>query len=218
MDWIWSFIDLFQHLDLRLDTFIHHYGIWTYLVLFLIIFCETGLVVTPFLPGDSLLLIAGTLAGDGSIDIRLLLPLLAAAAILGNSLNYGIGYLIGPSIFHFEKSKLFKHENLVRTHRFYEKYGAVTILVSRFIPVVRAFAPFVAGIGRMDFRKFSLFNTMGGIGWISVFILLGYFFGKIRVIRENSTLTMVGLLVITLILLPFIIRQVSKLMHHHTEK
>ena len=214
MDWFWSFVDVLQNIDQRLDLFIQFYGVWSYLILFLIIFCETGLVIAPFLPGDSLLLVTGALAASGPLDLQTLLLLLIAAAVLGSTLNYGIGYLIGPKIFHYEKSRFFNHENLIKTNRFYKKYGAVTILISMFIPVIRTFAPFVAGIGRMSFGKFMLFNILGGAAWITVFLLIGFFFGRIPIVRDNSVFMMIVILLITVILLPFIIRSVRKIIHN----
>src|SRR5260370_28053738 len=173
-------IDLFLHLDRHLNHYAEVLGGWLYLVLFLIIFCETGLVVTPILPGDSLLFAVGALAAtDGSpLRLEVLIVLLMAAAILGDAVNYFIGYIVGPRVFTSERSWIFNKKHLVRTQHFYEKYGGKTIILARFIPIIRTFAPFVAGIGRMEYRRFFRFNVVGGTAWVLIFLLSGYWLGE----------------------------------------
>jgi len=173
-------IDLFLHLDRQLNNYAEVLGAWLYVILFLIVFCETGLVVTPILPGDSLLFAAGALAAtDGSpIRLELLILLLISAAILGDAVNYFLGYWVGPRVFTSEQSWLFNKKHLIRTQFFYERYGGKTIILARFIPIIRTFAPFVAGIGRMRYRRFLLFNAVGGAGWVLIFLLSGYWLGE----------------------------------------
>jgi membrane-associated protein len=199
MELLNSFIEIVLHLDKYLDIVIRNYGTWTYVLLFLIIFCETGLVVTPFLPGDSLLFAVGTFAALGSIDIRWLVVLLSLAAILGDNVNYWIGYFTGPRVFSREKSRFLNKEYLDRTHRFYEKYGGKTIVIARFIPIIRTFAPFVAGIGRMTYRRFTLYNIVGGIAWILIFVLGGYFFGNIPLIKRNFEIVILAIIFISVL-------------------
>ncbi|HEY7205178.1 MAG TPA: VTT domain-containing protein, partial [Methylomirabilota bacterium] len=158
MDLVWSLVDVLLHLDRHLSEIIQHYGVWTYLILFLIVFCETGLVVTPFLPGDSLLFAVGTFAAIGALDLWLAMLLLAVAAILGDSVNYAIGARLGPRVFRREGVRFLNRRHLDRTHEFYERYGAKTIVIARFVPIVRTFAPFVAGIGRMSYPRFLFYN------------------------------------------------------------
>ncbi|MBO0800075.1 MAG: VTT domain-containing protein, partial [Blastocatellia bacterium] len=162
MEFINQFIDLVLHLDKHLIDLLQHYGTWTYAILFLIIFCETGLVVTPFLPGDSLLFAIGALSAQGGLDIVLTFVLLSIAAILGDTVNYWIGYLVGPKVFASETSRWLNRKQLQRTHEFYEKYGGKTIIFARFMPIIRTFAPFVAGIGKMSYPRFLLYNVIGG--------------------------------------------------------
>jgi membrane-associated protein len=175
-----QFIDLFLHLDRQLNDYAVLLGGWLYLILFLIIFCETGLVVTPILPGDSLLFAVGALAAtDGSpLRLELLIVLLISAAVLGDAVNYSIGYWVGPRVFASERSRLFNKKHLIRTQFFYEKYGGKTIILARFIPIVRTFAPFVAGIGRMEYWRFFRFNVVGGAAWVLIFLLGGYWLGE----------------------------------------
>ncbi len=194
-----KFIDLVVHLDRHLDLIIRHYGLWSYLVLFLIIFCETGLVVTPFLPGDSLLFAAGAFAARGSLHVLGLFLVLAAAAVLGDTVNYWIGYVVGPKVFHKENVRVFKKEYLERTHSFYEKYGPETIIIARFVPIIRTFAPFVAGIGRMSYWRFISYNVLGGVGWVALFVFGGYFFGNIPFVRRRFTLVIAAIILISLI-------------------
>ena len=187
MEHLLYFLDIFLHLDRHLSLLIEGYGLWTYLVLFLIIFCETGLVVTPLLPGDSLLFAAGAFAAIGSLRYEVLLVVLSVAAVLGDTVNYGVGHFMGPKVFLRENSRIFKKEYIEKTHRFYEKYGGKTIILARFVPIVRTFAPFVAGIGAMSYTRFILFNIVGGTCWILILVSLGYFFGNIPVVKHNFT-------------------------------
>ena len=199
MELIKDFADILIHLDKYLDSIIRSYGTLTYGILFLIIFCETGLVVTPILPGDSLLFATGTFAALGSLDVGLIIILLSIAAIAGDTVNYWIGYLVGPKVFSKEKSRLFNKEYLDRTHHFYQKYGGKTIIIARFIPIIRTFAPFVAGIGRMTYKRFIIYNILGGIGWIVTFVLGGYFFGNIPLVKNNFALIILAIIIISIL-------------------
>jgi membrane-associated protein len=210
------FFDLLMHLDQHLDLIIQNYGIWTYAILFSIIFCETGLVVTPFLPGDSLLFATGTLAAMGSLDIKWLTILLSFAAIAGDTVNYWIGHMTGPKVFTKEKSRFLNKKHLERTHQFYIKYGGKTIILARFIPFIRTFAPFVAGIGCMPYIRFIIFNVVGGIAWIVCFILGGYFFGNIPFIKRHFTLVILVIIVISI--LPGIIEFVRQRSQYSKDK
>jgi len=192
-------IDFIVHLDTHLSDLIQTYGLWTYLILFVVIFCETGLVVTPFLPGDSLIFAAGTFAARGDLKVGWLFLVLAAAAVLGDTVNYWIGKIIGPKIFHKEKTRFFKKEYLDRTHEFYEKYGAETIIIARFVPIIRTFAPFVAGIGRMSYLKFISYNVIGGVGWVAIFTFGGYFFGNIPFVKNNFSIVIIAIILISLV-------------------
>jgi membrane-associated protein len=192
-------IDILLHLDKYLDLMIQTMGVWSYVIIFLIIFCETGLVVTPILPGDSLLFAIGTFAAIGSFDITLVLILLTIAAIAGDTVNYWIGNYLGPKVFHYEDSRFFKKRHLERTHQFYEKHGGKTIIIARFIPIIRTFAPFVAGIGSMTYRKFLSYNVAGGVFWIFSLTLAGYFFGNIPIVRNNFSLVIVAIVVISVL-------------------
>lgn len=199
MELIRYFFEILMHLDKHLDIIIRNYGLWTYLILFLIIFCETGLVVTPLLPGDSLLFAIGSLAAIGSLELRLLLLLLSAAAILGDTVNYGVGRFMGPKVFKMEGSRVFKKEYLDKTRRFYEKYGGKTIILARFVPIVRTFAPFVAGIGSMSYGRFVTYNIAGGILWISAFMIAGYYFGNIPAVKHNFTAVIFAIIIISIL-------------------
>ena len=199
MEFFSQLLDFVLHLDKHLSALIQSYGLWTYLILFTIIFLETGLVVTPFLPGDSLLFAAGTFASAKALKVHWLFILLGAAAILGDTANYWIGHFIGPRVFHQEKSRFFKREYLDRTHRFYEKYGAETIIIARFVPIIRTFAPFVAGIGRMNYWRFISYNVIGGIGWVALFVFGGYFFGNIPVVRRNFSLVIIAIIIVSVL-------------------
>jgi len=195
---IWSLIDFILHIDRHLSGIIQNYGTWTYLILFLIIFCETGLVVTPLLPGDSLLFAAGAFAAQGVLDPLLLMVLLSVAAIAGDTVNYWIGYHTGPRIFRKENVRFLNREYLERTHRFYERHGGKAILLARFAPILRTFAPFVAGIGRMTYGRFVAYNVVGGVLWIGVFLFGGYFFSNLPVVEQNFTLVVVAIILISL--------------------
>ena len=199
MQFIKDFIDLFLHLDIHLNAVIRDYGIWTYLILFLIVFCETGLVITPILPGDSLLFAAGAFAASGSLDVTWLFILLTVAAVLGDAVNYAVGYFMGPKVFSQENSRIFKKEYLDRTHQFYEKYGGKTIIIARFVPIVRTFAPFVAGVGSMTYAKFAGYNIIGGVLWVAVCISAGYAFGNIPIVKNNFTLVILGIIFVSLL-------------------
>ena len=196
MDLLRTIVDLFLHLDKHLSQVISHYGVWTYLILFLIVFAETGLVVTPFLPGDSLLFAAGTFAALGALDVRLLLVLLVAAAIIGDTVNYWVGAWIGPRAFS-GRVRWLRKDYLDRTHAFYEKHGGKTIIIARFIPIIRTFAPFVAGVGAMSYGKFLLYNVVGAVLWVGLFVLGGFFFGNIPVVKENFTIVILAIIAIS---------------------
>ncbi len=199
MDFISRFVDFVLHLDRHLSELVQTYGLLTYLFLFIVIFLETGFVVTPFLPGDSLLFAAGALAAVGGLNPFLLFLILSAAAIMGDTANYWIGNFIGPRVFQKEKSRIFRREYLDRTHEFYEKYGAETIIIARFVPIVRTFAPFVAGVGRMTYARFLSYNVIGGVLWVSLFVFGGYFFGNIPFIRRNFSLVILMIILISLV-------------------
>lgn len=199
MELIKYLIDFILHLDKHLVELVAQFGGWTYAVLFAIIFCETGLVVTPILPGDSLLFAVGALAASGALNAFLIFVLLSIAAILGDTVNYWVGYIVGPKIFASTGSRWLNRKHLERTHEFYEKYGGKTIIIARFIPIVRTFAPFVAGIGRMTYWKFLLYNVVGGIAWIGIFVYAGYFFGNIPVVKANFGLVVVAIIFISLL-------------------
>ena len=194
-----NLIDTFLHIDKTLDAVISQYNAWTYLILFAIIFCETGLVVTPFLPGDSLLFAAGALAAGGSLEVGWLFALLALAAIAGNEVNYRIGRALGPKVFHKESGWFWKKEYLERTQRFYDKHGAITICIARFMPIIRTFAPFVAGIGAMKYWRFGLYNVAAGIAWVASFIFGGYCFGNIPAVKKHFTLVIMAIIVVSLL-------------------
>jgi membrane-associated protein len=192
-------VDMFLHLDKHLGAVIQSYGVWTYLILFLIIFCETGLVVTPILPGDSLLFAIGVFCGLGDLDIYKTLALLSVAAILGDTVNYAVGKFMGPKVFHYENSKIFKKEYLQKTHAFYEKYGGKTIIIARFVPIVRTFAPFVAGVGAMTYGKFLAYNIAGGLLWVFSITLAGFFFGNIPIVKNNFTAVIMGIVFVSIL-------------------
>lgn len=199
MEFLKAFIDVFMHIDKHLSTIIQDYGLWTYLILFFIIFFETGLVVTPLLPGDSLLFAAGAFAAKGALDEWWLFVLLSVAAIAGDTANYWIGAYVGPKIFHREKVRFLNREYLDRTHQFYEKYGGKTIVIARFIPIIRTFAPFVAGIGSMSYWRFISYNVIGGVAWIAVCIFAGHYFGNLPVVKENFSLVIVAIVIISIL-------------------
>lgn len=199
MDFISRVIDFVLHLDKHLSALIQTYGLGIYLILFVVIFCETGLVIFPFLPGDSLLFAAGTFAAAKDLKLWWLLLVLSAAAVLGDTVNYWIGHFVGPKVFTKEKTRFFKKEYLERTHRFYEKYGAETIIIARFVPIIRTFAPFVAGIGRMSYWKFISYNVIGGVGWVAVLVFAGYFFGNIAFVKNNFSFVIIAIIIISTI-------------------
>ena len=199
MEFAQSLIDLFLHLDRHLDGIIRDYGVWTYALLFLVIFCETGLVVMPFLPGDSLLFAVGTFCALGSLRLEVVLPLLMIAAILGDTVNYWIGHRIGPGIFRREDVRLLNRKHLDRAHAFYEKHGGKTIILARFLPIFRTFAPFVAGIGSMTYPRFVAYNIIGGVVWVAMFTLAGNFFGTIPAVRKNFALVILAIIAISVL-------------------
>ncbi len=199
MELIRSLIELVLHLDKHLNVIIQTYGVWTYLLLFLVIFLETGLVVTPILPGDSLLFAAGSFAALGSLNVVWLFILLSMAAVGGDTANYWIGHFVGPKVFSREDVPFLNKEYLDRTHRFYEKHGGKTIILARFIPIIRTFAPFVAGIGKMTYWHFISYNVIGGVMWVAVFTFVGYFFGNISFVKRNFTLVILAIIFISLV-------------------
>jgi membrane-associated protein len=196
MELLRSLADFFLHLDQHLSQIISQYGIWTHLILFLIVFCETGLVVTPFLPGDSLLFAAGTFAALGALDLWLIVILLILAAIVGDSVNYWVGSYIGPRAFRGD-IRFLRKEYLDRTHAFYERHGGKTIILARFVPIIRTFAPFVAGVGAMSYSKFITYNVVGAVLWVGLFVLGGYFFGNIPVVRDNFSVVILAIIAIS---------------------
>ncbi|MDH3289091.1 MAG: DedA family protein [Betaproteobacteria bacterium] len=199
MELLTTLLDVVLHLDRHLQLLVANYGSWIYGILFLIIFCETGLVLTPFLPGDSLLFVAGTVAAAGDMYVHGLFAALAAASFLGDNTNYWIGRFIGPRVFRREKSLLFNPEHLTRTQRFYDRYGAKTVFLARFVPIVRTFAPFVAGIGRMRYQRFVFYSFSGSIVWVGLLTYVGFFFGNVPVVKQNLSLVIIIIIVIILI-------------------
>lgn len=193
------FIDLLLHLDRYLVTLLDQYGNWLYVILFAIVFCETGLVVTPFLPGDSLLFMAGALAATGGMDPLVLIPSLFVAAVLGDALNYTIGKYFGERIAHWENSRFFNRRALERTQAFYERHGGKTIIIARFMPIIRTFAPFVAGMARMRYRRFAAFNVLGAALWVAPLVMLGYWFGNLPVVKNNLSAVIIGIVVLSLL-------------------
>jgi membrane-associated protein len=204
MTFVQFLIDLFLHLDKHLSAVITQYGIWTYGLLFFVIFIETGLVITPFLPGDSLIFAAGTFSALGSLNVWLVFLLLAIAAVLGDTVNYWIGHFLGDRAYNI---KWIKKEYLDRTHGFFEKYGIKTIFLARFVPIVRTFAPFVAGVGRMSYKDFFSYNVFGGITWVALFTFTGYFFGNIPFIRDHFSLVVIAIVLISLV--PMVVEAVK---------
>ena len=196
METIGLLISFILHIDQHLQTLCANYGLWVYAILFVIVFCETGFVVTPFLPGDSLLFAVGSLAAIGALDVTFGMLLLAGAAIAGDTVNYWAGNYVGPKVFHEEHSRFLNKEYLQRTHAFYERHGGKTIIIARFLPIIRTFAPFVAGIGSMTYSRFLVFNVMGGVLWVVLLVLGGYLFGNIPVIRRNFSLVILALIII----------------------
>lgn len=218
MDLILFFVDLFLHLDEHLSTVISNYGLWTYLLLFLIIFMETGFVVTPFLPGDSLLFAAGTFASaalGAPLNIWVLLLLLCIAAVAGDTVNYWIGHYIGPKAFSGD-IRFLKKEYLDRTHAFYEKHGGKTIVLARFVPIIRTFAPFVAGVGKMSYLHFITYNIVGGVTWVVLFTLFGYFFGNAPFVKDNFSLVVIAIIAISV--LPAVFEVIKERRSHAVSK
>ena len=196
MDFVQSVMDLFLHLDQHLNRIVSQYGVWTHLILFAIVFAETGLVITPLLPGDSLLFAAGALAALGSLDLWLLVVLLIGAAILGDTVNYWVGAWIGPRAFS-GNVKYLRKDYLDRTHAFYEKHGGKTIILARFVPIIRTFAPFVAGVGAMSYPKFITYNVVGAVLWVGLFVPMGYYFGNMPTVKENFSLVILAIIAIS---------------------
>ncbi len=199
MEWLTQVAGLVLHLDRHLLDFAANYGAWVYALLFLIIFCETGLVVTPFLPGDSLLFVAGTVAGTGALNVHVLVILLVISAVLGDSVNYGIGRWLGPRVFRMPQSWFFNPKHLQRANAFYERHGGKTIIIARFVPIVRTYAPFVAGVGAMDYRRFISFNVVGGVVWVVLLAYGGYLFGNIPWVKQNISLVVIGIIVLSIL-------------------
>lgn len=201
MEFIHYIVDFILHIDVHLAELVAQYGLWIYAILFLILFCETGLVVTPFLPGDSLLFVAGALAAlpGNDLNIHLLAAMLVIAAILGDAVNYTIGRLFGERLFSNPNSRIFRRSYLDKTHEFYHRHGGKTIVLARFVPIVRTFAPFVAGMGRMSYRHFALFNIAGALAWVLIFSYAGYLFGNMPVIQENLKLLIVAIILVSVL-------------------
>jgi membrane-associated protein len=210
IEFVLHIVDFVVHIDVHLNEVILTYGAWTYAILFFVIFSETGFVVTPFLPGDSLLFAAGAFAASGSLSSPWLILVLSVAAIVGNIVNYWIGYLVGPGVFQ-KKVRFLNKEYLERTHRFYEKHGGKTIVIARFIPIIRTFAPFVAGVGYMTYGRFMLYNVVAGIGWVVFFVLGGFYFGNIPVVKNNF-----GLVVVAIIIMSTLPAAIEFLRHRHS--
>jgi len=214
MELLSGFLDIVLHLDAHLLALVQEYGVWVYAILFVIIFAETGLVVAPFLPGDSLLFVTGALCGMGSLELQILMPLLIVAAFSGDNTNYWVGRLLGLRLLNHANQKLIKHEHLEKTHLFFDKHGGKTIIFARFLPVIRTFAPFVAGIGTMNYRSFVMFSAIGSVAWIGSLTIAGYFFGNIPIIKNNLTLMILVIIVVSFIpaILEFIKhrRQIAK--------
>lgn len=201
MSFIHFIIDFILHIDVHLAELVAQYGIWVYGILFLILFCETGLVVTPFLPGDSLLFVAGALAAlpSNDINVHVMVLLMAIAAILGDAVNYTIGRVFGERLFSNPDSKIFRRSYLDKTHKFYEKHGGKTIILARFVPIVRTFAPFVAGMGHMSYRHFAAYNVIGALIWVLLFTYAGYLFGDLPIVQENLKLLIVAIIVVSIL-------------------
>jgi membrane-associated protein len=214
MELLLSFWDLLVQLDRHLAYLVQEYGVWIYLILFLIVFCETGLVVTPFLPGDSLLFVAGAVWATAGMDAHYLVITLICAALLGDNCNYWIGRYLGPKVFRWEGSRLFNRRALDRTSEFYDRHGGKTVIIARFVPLVRTFAPFVAGIGRMPYPRFMAFSVAGALLWVIALVYLGFFFGNMPIVRQN--LTVVIFMIIGLSLMPLVMEFVRAKMRKPT--
>jgi membrane-associated protein len=199
VDLLTAFMDIILHLDAHLLALTHQHGVWVYAILFLIIYSETGLVIAPFLPGDSLLFVAGALCGMGALKLEWLAPLLVLAAFSGDNTNYWVGRLVGISLLKHAGERLIKREHIDKTHAFYERHGGKTVILARFLPIIRTFAPFVAGIGMMRYRRFVLFSALGSVAWITSLTVAGYLFGNIPVVKNNLTMIILGIIVISLL-------------------
>ena len=200
MEFIHSIADFIIHIDHHINTLVSNYGAWSYAILFAIIFCETGLIIMPFLPGDSLLFVIGALAAsEGPLDVKLVLMLLTAAAILGNTVNYQVGRMLAPKIFRNENIRFLNKEHLQKTQAFFDRHGSKAIIITRFMPILRTCAPFLAGVGSMPYSKFTLYNFVGGILWVSFFVLAGYFFGKVPFIEHNFSKVILVIIVVSLL-------------------
>jgi len=199
MELLGQIVDIVLHLDQHLAWFLNQYGTWIYALLFLIVFAETGLVVMPFLPGDSLLFVAGTLAGGGGMHVGWLAATLMAAAIMGDSTNYWIGRYVGPKVFKREDSWFFHKNHLMRTERFYERHGGKTVVLARFLPILRTFAPFVAGVGRMPYGRFLFFSVSGTVLWVGSLVAAGYFFGALPIVKQNLSLVILGIIILSIL-------------------
>jgi membrane-associated protein len=199
LEFLATFIDIVLHLDKHLQMLIQNYGVWVYLILFVIVFCETGLVVTPFLPGDSLLFVAGALAAAGGMNVHLLVVLLIIAAIAGDAVNYAVGRYLGPKVFHYDKSRFLNPRHLEKAHAFYERHGGKTIIIARFIPIIRTYAPFVAGIGSMPYARFAMFNVLGAVLWVTSLAYAGFFFGNIPWVKRNLSLVIITIIILSIL-------------------
>lgn len=199
MEALTQLVDIFLNLDKHLEAIVGQYGVLTYLVLFLIIFCETGLVVTPFLPGDSLLFAAGAIASLGSLNLWWLLALLIIAAVLGDTVNYWVGHFLGRRLLNARRFKVIKQEHLDYTHEFFEKYGGKTIIIARFVPIVRTLAPFVAGLGSMTYGRFMSYNVIGGVAWVVICTVAGYLFGQLPFVKEHFELVVLAIIALSLV-------------------
>lgn len=209
MEMLLGVVDVFRHLDAHLAQLVVDYGVWIYAILFVVIFCETGLVVTPFLPGDSLLFAAGALAATTStsttpgLSIVVLVPLLIVAAVLGDAVNFAIGARVGPGILEKEKIPFIKKAHILKTQQFYEKHGTKTIVLARFVPIVRTFAPFVGGIGKMKYSTFATYNVVGAVAWVVICAVAGYFFGNIPFVKKNFELVVLGIIFVSVLPIVF---------------
>jgi membrane-associated protein len=199
MEFLTGFIDVVLHLDKHLQMLVQNYGVWVYLILFAIVFCETGLVVTPFLPGDSLLFVAGAVAAAGGMNVHLLVVLLIIAAIAGDAVNYAVGRYLGPKVFHTENSRILNPRYLDKAHAFYERHGGKTIIIARFIPIIRTYAPFVAGMGSMPYARFASFNVVGAVLWVTSLAYAGFFFGNIPWVKSNLSLVIIAIVILSIL-------------------
>jgi membrane-associated protein len=199
VEFIRYLIDFVLHINVHLDELVRDYGVWVYAVLFLIVFCETGLVITPILPGDSLLFAVGAMCGLGSMNLVVSMLVLLAAAFLGDTVNYWIGAWVGPQVFRKKDSRWLNPKHLERTHEFMERYGAKAVIIARFVPIVRTFVPFVAGVGRMSYGRFMLYNLVGGVAWVGLFVPAGYFFGNMPVVKNNFSLVILAIIFVSML-------------------